>query len=398
MNRRSACLLLAALLLGAGAAPAREAEPFYLGLLREGIAAAERGDPEDAAQALQIACFGLLEEPKLLAECLVHLGLAQAKLADANAFRATFIRLAEIESRFHAYSESALSPATRAAFGAQAAALVAPATLKGIPAFEPLAADRLRQELDKLSPRQRRKELQRRLKETPGDPLLEEMLAELEGGGRKPAAKPAPQAAAPASPPASTPVRPAPGSPAASLPTAPKPPAGAAPQVAPPAPVASRPAAAGAPAPTVPTPPAQKPAALPPTPPAPAALPPEAQSQLAAARDLQAKAATAGDLTAASALAQKVADAHPESSEAQFLVAEIAYRASRFPEVITYMRRGGDPGASNPTLLFYLAIAQYETGDRAAARTTLERCLQKIQRTPFVERYAQKILATPASP
>jgi hypothetical protein len=371
LSRRFASLPLLALLLGANAAPGREApapaaDPFYLGQLREGIAAAQRGDPADAAQALQIACFGLLEQPKVLAECLVHLGLAQAELADAAAFRATFNRLAGIEARFQAYSDAALSPATRAAYGAQAAALVPAATLQSLPAFQELASDRLRRELEKLSPRQRRKELQRRLRESPDDPLLQELLAELEGGGRKPPAKPAAQAAAAAPPGATTEARPAPGAPAAA-PAPPSPPASPAPEAS----AASTPAAA-------------------------ATLPPEARSQLAAARDLQAKAATAGDLAAASALAKGVADAHPESSEAQFLVAEIAYRASRFPEVITYMRRGGDPGASQPTLLFYLAIAQYETGDRAAARLTLERCLPRLQRTPFVERYTQKILAPPS--
>jgi hypothetical protein len=116
---------------------------------------------------------------------------------------------------------------------------------------------------------------------------------------------------------------------------------------------------------------------------------------MANAQALDKKAKTAGELAEALRLARDVADSNPQSREAQYLVAQIAYRASRYAEVVSYMRRGGDPGESQPTLLFYLAVAQYETGDREAARQTLSRCLPRLAKTPFVERYSQAILAAP---
>ena len=456
MTRRRVFAALAglAVVLGLIATPlaARETDAFYLGLLRDGIAAGERGDTAEAATTLRLACFGLLEEPKLLAQGLVHLGIAQAKLGDVNAFRSTYNRLAEIESRFGAYSQAEVAPDVRAAFAAEAASRIPPATLAATPAFAQLAGARLRQDLAKLSPRQRRKEIERRLEQNPGDPLLLALLAELDPRAPKPAPAAAPPVAAPTTP-AATPAAPtrsanvpAPVSPPAQRPDAPAAPSAADPAPKPPATPSIAPApSAGAPA-TAPTPPpAAAPASNPPTadrrpptttsrpvpsaspiivappaapaprsppaatgataapppsgattPPPAATLPPAAQAKLATARDQLAQARTAADLASASALAKEVADAHPQVPEAQFLVAELAYRASRHAEAVTYFRRGGDPGVDRPSLLFYYAISLHETGASEEARRALERCLPRIAKTPFVERYTRAILGTPA--
>jgi tetratricopeptide (TPR) repeat protein len=383
MSRRSVAACVLALALTASAASAREADPFYLGLLREGIAELQRGESSDAAQSLQIACFGLLEEPKLLAEGLTHLGLAQAKLNDGKAFRATFDRLASIEARFHAYSEAALDAPTRAAFAEQAAALVPPAELAATPVFAEIAEARVRREIQKLPPRQRRKEIERRLKAAPGDPLLLALLAELDPAAKRAAA-----------------ARPAEAAPAPSK-IATEPAAG--PVADPPPPVVTPPAPPANPTPPLPSVPATAATPSPATRPRAAAPPPASLSdadaaRLAEARDLAAKARVSAELDQASKLARQVADANPGSAEAQLLAGEIAYRGSQFSEAVHYLGAAGDAIQRKPTLLFYLAVAQYETGDLVAAKRSLEGSLHRIQRTPFVERYAQKITGAPASP
>jgi hypothetical protein len=87
-----------------------------------------------------------------------------------------------------------------------------------------------------------------------------------------------------------------------------------------------------------------------------------------------------------------VADAHPELKEAQHLAAEGAYRISRWSDAAAYFRRGGDPGDGEPERLFYMAVAFYETGDRAGAAAALKRALPSLKRTPYVDAYAKKIL------
>ncbi|MCB1055328.1 MAG: tetratricopeptide repeat protein, partial [Acidobacteria bacterium] len=100
----------------------------------------------------------------------------------------------------------------------------------------------------------------------------------------------------------------------------------------------------------------------------------------------------AGELDEAFSLATEVADAHPDSREAQFLAAEIAYRSSRWTEAAAYFRRGGDPGDEQPVLLFFKAVSLYESGDRAGAAQALKRSLPLIQRSDYVDRYAEEIL------
>ena len=39
-----------------------------------------------------------------------------------------------------------------------------------------------------------------------------------------------------------------------------------------------------------------------------------------------------------------------------------------------------------------MAVAFYESGDKATAAKALERCLPSLQRTPYVDGYAKKIL------
>jgi hypothetical protein len=43
-------------------------------------------------------------------------------------------------------------------------------------------------------------------------------------------------------------------------------------------------------------------------------------------------------------------------------------------------------------LLFYLAVALWETGDHASAAEVMRRCEGKLRPTPFFESYRQRIL------
>jgi|GEM_PF-426321 len=98
------------------------------------------------------------------------------------------------------------------------------------------------------------------------------------------------------------------------------------------------------------------------------------------------------DLREALRLARQLADAHPDSKEAQYLAGAAAYRNSRWPEAAAYFRRGGPPGDDHPELLFYMAVAFYEVGDQPGAASALKRSLPNLQKTPFVESYVKRIL------
>jgi len=103
-------------------------------------------------------------------------------------------------------------------------------------------------------------------------------------------------------------------------------------------------------------------------------------------------ATTVADLRESLRLARQVADAHPESKEAQYLAGEAAYRNSRWPEAAAYFRRGGIVGDDRPELLFYMAVAFYESGDPSSAASALKRALPGLQKTPFVDSYVKRIL------
>jgi hypothetical protein len=316
-------LLLLLLFVGV---PARGAvDPFYQGLLRDGQLAFDRKEYATAARTLRLACFGMLDEPQPLADCLSRLALAQDGAGDAAGFRETFQRLVDVENRFKGYSQGELPLELRTALEARLAARLPAPTLAAAPAF--------RSTLAKKSP--------------------------------APAAIPAqPRTGAPAA-----------GAPVASAPAAAPPPA---PSSTPPPPVKS---AAQVPAPAPATPAA-----------APKPLTDGERKQLDQARQLLGEPRPSKELRQAFELARSVADAHPDSKEAQHLAAEGAYRISRWSDAAAYFRRGGDPGEEEPERLFYMAVSLYESGDAAGASTALKRSLPNLKRTPYVESYMHKIL------
>jgi tetratricopeptide (TPR) repeat protein len=324
LSRIPAGAALLLLLLSLAALPAGAAvDPFYQGLLRDGQLAFDAKDYGNAARQLRLACFGMLDDPQPLADCLSRLALAQDGAGDVEGVRETCRRLIEVEDRFKGYSQAEIAPERRAALETRLAARIPAATLAGAPAFR---------------------------------------------STQKKAAAPAPTHGASATKTPSKPA-PAPASPIAALP----------PQAPDPAPAAPPPGATTKPAAT----------------PAPAAGKPLADAErkkLDQARQLLAEQRPSKELRQAFELARAVADSHPDSREAQLLAAEGAYRISRWSDAATYFKRGGDPGEDEPERLFYMAVSLYESGDAPAASTALKRALPHLQRTPYVDSYARKIL------
>jgi tetratricopeptide (TPR) repeat protein len=311
--------LVLTLLLAMAALPLAAADLFYLDLLRDGSHAYDRGDYSLAERHFRLACFGMLDEPKLLGECLARLALAEDKAKDLAGFRDTFGRLVEVEERFQGYSQSSLPPEVRTALEQRMAALIPAATLAASPQA-------------------------------------------LRGGsaGRKPDAQASQKTTTP-----QTPTRP----PASKLPSdKPQPIERSA---APPTQTQTQTQAA-APAPREPT--------------------GTEKEQLEKARKLLAETGKIRQLREAFQMAREVADTHPESREAQQLAGEAAYRISRWGDAATYLGRAGGPGEDQPELLFYLAVALFESGSPQAAAAPLRRALPNLQRTPYVDDYARKIL------
>ncbi len=142
-------------------------DSFYLSLLRDGKSEMLRGDAVAAKKSFRLACFGFLEQPVILAEGLVRLGLAQAALGDRDGFVESFTRLAEVDERFAAYAPAALSAEERRGFENKALEWIAPETLRASPAFAALLARKSELDLAKLAPRERTRELEKRLAAEP---------------------------------------------------------------------------------------------------------------------------------------------------------------------------------------------------------------------------------------
>jgi tetratricopeptide (TPR) repeat protein len=303
--------LLALFLLPlAGGAASAAIEPFYEDLLRDGIHAYDRKEYSAAARSFRLACFGMLDEPKRLADCLVRLALAQDRAESLDAFRETFRRIVEVEERFGAYSQGDLPAELRAAFEARVPVRVPAATLEGIAAFRRLAK--------------------------PSDKAA--------GGGARPRETSASPSAAKREPAPAPPAAPAPAQVQASQPE--------------PRPLTDA----------------------------------ERQTMAKVRKTLDSPNPGNRELKTALQLAREVADAHPDSAEAQHLAAEAAYRLSRWGDAVAYFRRGGDPGEAQPELLFYMAVALFESGDRAGAATALRRSLPSLRKTEYIQSYEKKIL------
>ncbi len=457
MKRTLLPLLLAFLAAAAAPVAAVAADPFHLDLLREGERALARGEARAAARDLRLACFGLLDEPPLLAGCLGQLLLAQHGAGSGDEALATAIRLVEVEERFEGFSRAELPAATRAAIEERLAVLLPAETLTRAPAFAALLAQRRVARLATLPERERARELERLAAAEPAEPRwrLElaaieldhgraaEALARLEGlpGEGRAACLRGEALAALGRCPEAVPALAACGEQAGALRFArPRlvclvatgeldaaamhleslPPAvrddaslrrlrrdldrarrrtrtAEAPEPA---------ASAGATPEASPPPPAtatEAPAVAPSPPPAPPAVEPAAgeptpaeRARLDALTKQLAGARRAGELDAAFTEASALADRRPGLAEAQRIAGEIAYRMSRWREAATYLGRAGLDPAVRPELSFYLAVARFESGDLEGAKRALAGALPRLAPSPFVDSYRRRIM-TPES-
>lgn len=428
--RKGSQTLLSLSLMGAfillGCASAYAADPFYEQLLRKGREALDRGDAAQAARRLRLACFGMLEEPPLLAECLVYLGVAQSALGDAEAFRESFLRIVEVEERFGALQRAALPPEVRGRYDQAAKALIPETTLRAHTAFAHLVPS-LEQKLAHLSARERRLALERLVAQEGKNIKAHLLLAELEFSEKRfdraielaggvleqdqdnrealrlrglalAAAKRWDKAAADL------------GRCACAVDD---------PMVAEalvealgqlqrfsellgflknlPQETQKRPAIARwrqklaalsantptpSPKPEVTQPPQDRAGASSEGGPRPA---PEGLSQVHKLLDQ-------GRLTEALALARSLADQAPENRQLQLLAGEVAYRNRAWKLAVTYYRRAG--AFTEPQHQFYFAVSLFESGEKREAQEVLRRCLQRVERNDFVDGYARKILGT----
>ena len=142
--------LLLATLFFATLLPAQDG--FYLNRLRDGAAAHTRGDFAEAARYLEIAAFGLLEQPPLLANALALLALVQHAQGNAAGYRATFERMVEIEERFGAYSAAELEEGIRREFEGTLMAQLPSEIINASPTFAGIvASQRQAQEAARLA-------------------------------------------------------------------------------------------------------------------------------------------------------------------------------------------------------------------------------------------------------
>ena len=159
---------------------ARAADPFYTRLMETGILSYARSDYRTAAEDLRLACFGLLEEPVTLAECLTYLALAQAELADVPAFTHTFERILEIERMFQAFSQLDLRGELRQSLEDRLVSWVPYEVLDRSPVFRDVARRKRAVEILEMPPEERRRELDLRLAAEPDHPTWRLLSAELD--------------------------------------------------------------------------------------------------------------------------------------------------------------------------------------------------------------------------
>ena len=327
---------------------AHAADPFYTSLMRQGALADSRGDHATAARDLRIACFGLLDEPELLAECLARLGIAQSAIDDQAGFQETFQRIIEIEERFGSYSAATLPAELRGEFEAEVGRRIPHEILTISPPFDSIAeSDRPDDPCLRGRSLARDKncveavEELRNCEQTTSDTEL--ALPRLECLNKLKMWDEAVAFFAGLSDEART------------------------------NPKISRLGAK-----------AERTQAK--------MTSSTSADSLEELRTSLRRSSSADELATILTSARQLANSFPDWPDAQYLAAESAYRLAFWRESVAFFQRGGDPADDQPRLLFFLAVSLYEIGDQEEAASALERALPALERDPFVDSYVEKIL------
>ncbi len=181
--------LFALVAMVAIAVPCSAADTFYLNLLRDGGQSLQDQDFERARFDLRIAGFGLLEEPVLLSQCWILIGLAEAALDNKSGFRDSFDRLTDIERLFAgSYSKANVTAPMRSQYETAAARWITESRLLAVPAFEALAIRSAANRLARLPVQQRRQELETLIHDSPNVSRWHLMLGDIYLGERQHAA------------------------------------------------------------------------------------------------------------------------------------------------------------------------------------------------------------------
>lgn len=434
---RRVVLSVIAILGSASALVAQPLDTFYERLYQDGRRSAAAGLAGRAAQELRFACFGMLESPDRLGDCLARLALAQAESGAGREFLDTAERLVEVERRFQGYSRSSLPQAERRRFELELEARAPVEIYNGVTAFKSIAERRRAAEIRRLPAEERMTRLNREITQEPRNLIWRVMLGDLmlEQGRAPEAIETAERLLA---------ERPGEASPACLRGRAQailgacddrslkdlrrceglgQEPAAAArkgtlrchvqtgdwaaasallgglsaeeqqdPEVKALAKqvrqgrrtssstegdVESRPTNRESPATDVSTPASPTPGDV------------EREVLSAGWEILHADARDRFEDTYDSIRA--LADRYPQWAEAQHLTAELAYRLSLWPQAVSYFQRADTIVSEKPNLQFYLAVALYKSGDREAALMTLDRCVPLIQPSDFVKYWVERI-------
>jgi tetratricopeptide (TPR) repeat protein len=438
--------------------PTKAADIFYTRLFERGVRDLELGLTDEAQTRLRTACFGFLDEPDLLTEGLMQLGRAQAQAGNTAELTETVERLVEIEDRFEAYSS--FDGTLKSVFESSIRRALPEALLEQFTMFthltlppEPAAED-----VQPLTAKQQRKALEKQLAAKPNDTETLLALAQLHnaGGRMKPAIKYLDQllATLPEHPQAlclraDIAIDKKDCAPAlAGLDSCA--PVTASDQSAafvleclisadrsgeaialldalPPerrqAPVIDRAArdievsvdAIEVPSQELPTQASAEAESVDSSPESGpdqdagrdadqqnAAIVPEftigltLEERIRRVREKVAESQFREHLEETMRSAVELADEFPDSIEAQYLAAEVAYLSSDWQSVVEYFgRTGRRPAADRPELLFYLAVATYELGNAQEADSILREALPSLPRNTFVDGYIDRILIAP---
>lgn len=160
---------LAVVLLLATSLTAAPADDFYVVRLRAGRDAYKRGQIIEAVDEFRIACFGLLDQPVLLSEGLARLALAQEKAGRSDDLVQTLERFQEVERRFGPWGKGqvAIEPELKAAFEALVRLRLGPEAIQGVAASSPVQSEAFR--ILALPPAERTKALEAKASAEPGE-------------------------------------------------------------------------------------------------------------------------------------------------------------------------------------------------------------------------------------